>query len=62
MTIDELKRAARKTTDEHGQPIVQIPLNVWEEYVEKEKTEEELPQHVRLIALLNSMLSCAKTG
>jgi hypothetical protein len=40
MTIEELKRAARKTTDEHGQPAVLIPLDVWAEFM-----EEELPQH-----------------
>jgi hypothetical protein len=29
--LTRMKQAARYTTDENGQPVVQIPLAVWEE-------------------------------
>ena len=53
MTKGEFISYARKTVDEHGQPAMLIPLDVWKVYVEEDKPEEELPQHIRILALLD---------
>jgi hypothetical protein len=64
MSTDELKRAAKEATDENGQPIVQIPLDVWQRFLEDEPdvkdtrspqeilADETLPQHIRINAAL----------
>ena len=56
VTIDKdaLKRAAKITVDEHGQPVAQIPLTVWEELI-GEAREEDLPQHERIEAVLQEI-------
>ena len=53
MNLTDLKRAVHKTLDDKGQPVVQIPLDVWEEFV-GEEFEPELPQHERIKRLLDS--------
>ena len=54
MNVTDLKRAAYKTVDERGQPVVQIPLKVWEEFVGEEELEPEIPQYERIKRLLDS--------
>jgi PHD/YefM family antitoxin component YafN of YafNO toxin-antitoxin module len=54
MTLDELKKSAKKTVDEHGQPAVLIPLSVWEKFM-GEEIELELPQHERIKAVLQEI-------
>lgn len=54
MTIDELKRAVRMTTDEQGEPAILIPLNIWEDYL-AEIGGEAVPQHIRIKQSLQKM-------
>jgi hypothetical protein len=42
--LTALRQAARKTKDENGKDVVQIPLEVWEETVEADEVEEAQPQ------------------
>jgi hypothetical protein len=51
MTLDELKKSAKKTVDEHGQPAVLIPLSVWEKFMSKVKPE--LSQREKILALFD---------
>jgi hypothetical protein len=48
--LEALKQVARFTHDEHGQPVVQIPLAAWTEFMAE--TGAEPPQHERIKALL----------
>ena len=44
-----LEQAAQITRDERGKPVVQIPLDVWQEWLERsKKTQDE-----RILALLD---------
>ena len=51
MTIDELKRAVRMTTDEQGEPAILIPLNIWKGYLEEIEPQKQLSQKQRILAL-----------
>jgi len=48
--LQDLKRVARVTQDEHGQPVVQIPLAEWDAFLDDSGTN--MPQHERIKALL----------
>lgn len=48
--LTAIKQAARVVKDENGNPVVQIPLEVWEEVVGSIK--QDLPQYERIKALL----------
>jgi hypothetical protein len=48
--ITTIKQAAQIVTDEHGDPVVQLPLSMWEALVDS--LESERPQHERIKALL----------
>lgn len=47
--LTQLQQAARKTKDEHGNDVVQIPLEVWEEVFEDEEIEEQAPSQIEQI-------------
>ncbi len=48
-----VKQSAIVTTDEQGNPIVQIPLDVWEEFWHEQGTPSTIsPQNQRILALL----------
>ena len=51
MTLDELKKSAKKTIDEHGQPAILIPLSVWEEFMSKVKPAPS--QKEKILALFD---------
>ncbi len=52
INLDALKEAARIVKDEKGDTVVQIPLPVWEQLVGAVPSDEDLPQHERIKALL----------
>lgn len=50
--MDELtaiRQAARKVKDEHGNDVMQIPIEVWEEVFEDEAIEEHTPSQIEQI-------------
>ncbi|MCQ3932244.1 MAG: hypothetical protein DPW16_17480 [Chloroflexi bacterium] len=48
-----IKQSAKVTVDEQGNPIVQIPLEVWEEFWHEQNPKSEISaQNQRLLALL----------
>lgn len=51
--LSTIKEAARIVSDEHGMPVVQIPLALWEEIV-KAVAPGQLPQHERIRATLQA--------
>lgn len=54
--ITTLQNAARISTDENGEPVIQIPLSLWDEF--KATFEEPEPQQTsqaeRIRAVINS--------
>ncbi len=49
VNLEELEQAAQITRDERGKPVVQIPLDLWQEWLERsKKTQDE-----RILALLD---------
>ncbi len=46
--IEDIKQAARVTVDQQGKAVVQIPLDVWQEWL----AEDEKPQYERIRAAL----------
>lgn len=47
-----IKQSAKVTVDEQGNPIVQIPLEVWEEFWHEQDQPQISAQNQRLLALL----------
>ncbi len=47
--LNDIQQAARIATDEQGRPVVQIPLDLWEEWL---AAQQRLPQHERIRAAL----------
>jgi hypothetical protein len=47
--LAELKKAARVGKDEQGKPVIQIPLELWEEWL----AQGIRPQNERMLALLD---------
>lgn len=52
MNIVDLVRNAHTTTDDQGQPVIQIPLQVWEQFVAEEKPKPS--QKVQIESLLQA--------
>lgn len=50
VNMDKLIQAARIVKDENGEPVVQVPLLVWEEIVAQ--SAPELSQKQKIMALL----------
>lgn len=48
MNIEKIKQAAKQTTDKDGNPVIQIPLSVWQGFI----TQEEKPQIEQIQDLL----------
>ncbi|MBZ0295440.1 MAG: hypothetical protein K8L99_22965 [Anaerolineae bacterium] len=44
MSLNQLKQQIHHTTDAHGNPVVQIPLDAWHAYV-GEAVSAESPNH-----------------
>jgi len=42
--LDDIKQAAQVTTDQSGKPVVQIPLELWQEWL----GQGQKPQHERI--------------
>jgi hypothetical protein len=38
--LEEIKLAAQKKTDEQGKPVIQIPLELWEEWLAGQKQSQ----------------------
>lgn len=49
VNLEDLQRAARIETDKEGQPVIQIPLKLWEDWL----TQGTRPQNRQLLALLD---------
>ena len=47
--LADLKKAARVAKDEQGKPVIQIPLQLWEEWL----AQGIRPQNKRMLALLD---------
>ena len=60
VSLLDMKQAARVVKDENGNPVVQVPLAVWEAVVREveekqpQTTEKELTQAERIKAVLKS--------
>jgi hypothetical protein len=55
VSLTDMKQAARVVNDENGNPVVQVPLDVWEAVVGKvEEKQPELSQGESIKALLKS--------
>lgn len=55
VSLTDMKQAARVVKDEHGESVVQVPLDVWEAVVgNMEEKKTQLTQGERLQALLKS--------
>lgn len=50
--LETIKQSARIVYDEQGTPVVQLPLEQWQELIADVEGTAELPQHVRIQALL----------
>lgn len=48
--ITALKQAVHIVLDEHGEPVAQVPLSLWETLLNNLALEH--PQHERILALL----------
>lgn len=42
--LEDIKQAAQVTTDKRGKPVVQIPLELWQEWL----GQGQKPQHERI--------------
>jgi hypothetical protein len=51
VNLIDIKQVARVVKDENGQPVVQVPLDVWEAFVgkEEEKKPSQLQQILNLV-------------
>jgi hypothetical protein len=54
VSLTDMKQAARVVKDENGQPVVQVPLDVWEAVVGKVEEKQPLSQGEQIQALLKS--------
>lgn len=50
--LEAIKQSARIVYDEQGTPVVQVPLEQWQELMADVEGTAELPQHMRIKALL----------
>jgi glutamine synthetase adenylyltransferase len=44
VSLTDMKQAARVVKDENGQPVVQVPLDVWEAVVGKVEEKQTVPK------------------
>ena len=47
--LTHLQQAARKTTDENGNPVVQIPLEVWEEFLTETRPQPSQKEQIEAL-------------
>lgn len=50
--LEAIKQSARIVYDEQGIPVVQLPLEQWQELIADVEGTAELPQYMRIKALL----------
>ncbi|MBL8161908.1 MAG: hypothetical protein JNJ61_07965 [Anaerolineae bacterium] len=53
VTLMDIQRSARITHDENGQPVIQVPLALWEAVIGPLE-KQEIPQHERIRAVLDA--------
>jgi alpha-L-arabinofuranosidase len=49
VNLEDIEQAAQITRDERGKPVVQIPLDLWQKWLEQARK----PQNERILALLD---------
>jgi hypothetical protein len=54
----DIQRSARIVRDENGQPVIQVPLALWEAVIGPLE-EPEVPQHERIRAVLDAWADVA---
>ncbi len=54
VSFTDVQQAARVVKDENGQPVVQVPLDVWEAFAGKVEEKSTLSQGEQIRALLKS--------
>jgi hypothetical protein len=56
--LNSIKQAAQVVTDQKGEAVVQLPLPIWEKVIAQLEADtpnlEDLPQHERIKALLQT--------
>lgn len=48
-SLIEVQQAARATQDEHGEPVIQIPLKIWEAYMHEVKPAQSQKEQIEAL-------------